>query len=143
MFSDPERRHETEITIQRLKQVFIFLQCGLLAMAAVLSGQVTINWCQIKKHKLTKTYFKNVNYTMIKTHNTNAKVLQHSTYIFPTPSSQSNCIHHLTKEEDILNKLACIDKDQFIILALMVHAFNYNTLLPDCIKSITSKEVFK
>ena len=67
MFSDPERRHETEITIQRLKQVFIFLQCGLLAMAAVLSGQVTINWCQIKKHKLTKTYFKNVNYTMIKT----------------------------------------------------------------------------
>ena len=24
MFSDPERRHETEITIQGLKQVFIF-----------------------------------------------------------------------------------------------------------------------
>ena len=29
MFSDPERRHETEITIQGLKQVFMhFLQCA-------------------------------------------------------------------------------------------------------------------
>ena len=30
MFSDPERRHETEITIQRLKQVFIFYSVYIL-----------------------------------------------------------------------------------------------------------------
>ena len=29
MFSDPERRHETEITIQGLKQVFIFYSVDL------------------------------------------------------------------------------------------------------------------
>ena len=28
MFSDPERRHETEITMRGLKQVFIFYSVG-------------------------------------------------------------------------------------------------------------------
>ena len=30
MFSDPEKRHETEITIQGLKQVFIFYSVELM-----------------------------------------------------------------------------------------------------------------
>ena len=40
MFGDPERRHETEITIQGLKQVFIF--CSVAACIVSTSDQVGI-----------------------------------------------------------------------------------------------------
>ena len=51
MFSDPERRHETEITIQGLKQVFIFysvLFCSLYLRLSRPEISSSLSMCLLK-----------------------------------------------------------------------------------------------
>ena len=54
MFSDPERRHETEITIiQGLKQVFIFCSVYIVPNAHVLSSEVSRYLCTVVLNSVT------------------------------------------------------------------------------------------